>query len=59
MRYPIALIASLALFPVLAQGAEVTCEGESGLLLSVGSKGVNHPWRPLDSPDSLSSARAC
>jgi hypothetical protein len=41
MMFRIALIASLALSPVLAQGAELTCVGETGPLLTVGSKGVN------------------
>ena len=36
-----ALIVSLALAPVLAHGAELTCAGEAGPLLVVGSKGVN------------------
>lgn len=41
MRHRIALIASLALAPALAHGAELTCAGEAGPLLVVGSKGEN------------------
>jgi hypothetical protein len=41
VRYPIALITSMALFPVLAHGDELVCAGDSGPLLTVGSKGLN------------------
>ncbi len=41
MMLRIALIVFLALAPVLVHGAELTCAGESGPLLTVGSMGVN------------------
>lgn len=41
MMFRIALIVSLALSPVPANAAELACTGESGPLLTVGSKGVN------------------